>query len=111
MHHASCIMNQASRILHHASCIAVRKLRFGMFTTLKINQGVMVGGRRPSMEENLWWKTTFGGRQPSVEDNLQWKRTFSGRHGSTTMKLYCHPSIFNYAVQVNLYLPHRVYLF
>ena len=26
------------------------------------------GGRRPSMEDNLQWKTTFGGRQTSVEE-------------------------------------------
>ena len=45
----------------------------------KINQGVMVGGRRPLVEDDLWWKTTFGGRRPSVEDNLRWKMTFSGR--------------------------------
>ena len=24
------------------------------------------------------WKTTFGGRQPSVENDLWWKTTFSG---------------------------------
>ena len=36
-------------------------------------------GRRPSVEDNLWWKTAFGGRQPfggrwpSVVDTLLWK--------------------------------------
>ena len=62
----------------------------------KMNQGVMVGGRRllvegdlwwkttfgerrPSVEDDHWWKTTFGGRQPLVEDDLQWKKTFGGR--------------------------------
>ena len=51
----------------------------------------MVGGRRPSVEDDLWgkvlfggrrpsvqWKTTFGGRRPLVEDDLQWKTTFIG---------------------------------
>ena len=54
------------------------------------------GGRRPSVEddfqwkttfgrrqplevEDLWWKTTFGKRQPPVEDNIWWKKTFGGR--------------------------------
>ena len=44
----------------------------------KINQGVMVGGRQPLVEDNLLWKTTFGGRQPLVEDDLLWKTTFGG---------------------------------
>ena len=39
----------------------------------------MVDGRRPSVEDNLQWKTTFGGRWLSVEDNFWWKTTFSGR--------------------------------
>ena len=37
------------------------------------------GGRRPLVEDNLWWKITFGGRQPSVEDDLLWETTFGGR--------------------------------
>ena len=48
-----------------------------------MNQGVMVGGRRPSippsMEDDLQWKTIFGGRHPSVEDDTLWKTTFDGR--------------------------------
>ena len=51
------------------------------------------GGRQPSMEDDLLWKTTFGGRQPLMEDNLLrkttfgerqpwWKTTFSGRQPS-----------------------------
>ena len=58
-----------------------------------MNQGVMVDGRRlsveddvhgiqPSMEDNLRWKTTFGGRPPSMEDYLQWKTAFNGRRPS-----------------------------
>ena len=39
----------------------------------------MVGGRRPLVEDNLWWKTTSVGRRPLVEDDLWWKTTFSGR--------------------------------
>ena len=45
----------------------------------KIKQGVMVGGRGPSVEDDLWWKTTCSGRRPSVEDDLWWKTTFCGR--------------------------------
>ena len=51
------------------------------------------GGRRPLVEDdlrwkttfsedNLWWKTTLGGKQPSVEDNLGLKTTFSDRRPS-----------------------------
>ena len=36
-------------------------------------------GRRPLMEDDLWWKTTFDGRRPSMEDDLRWKTTFDGR--------------------------------
>ena len=39
-------------------------------------------GRRPSVEDDLLWKTTFVGRQPIVEDYLQWQTTFSGRRPS-----------------------------
>ena len=39
----------------------------------------MVGGRQPSVEADIQWKTTFVGRQPLMEDTLRWKTTFSGR--------------------------------
>ena len=35
----------------------------------KMNKGVMVGGRRPSVEDNLRWKTTFGKSHLLVEDD------------------------------------------
>ena len=35
-----------------------------------------IGGRRPLLEDNLRWKTTFSGRHPSVEDDFRWKTTF-----------------------------------
>ena len=38
----------------------------------------LVNGRRPLVNDDLWWKTTFGGRRPSVEDNLLWKTSFGG---------------------------------
>ena len=44
-----------------------------------MNQSVMVGGRRPLVEDDLQWKMTSVGRRPLVEDNLWWKTTFSGR--------------------------------
>ena len=37
------------------------------------------GGRRPSVEDDLLWKSTFCGKQPSLEDDLRWKMTFAGR--------------------------------
>ena len=44
-----------------------------------MNQGVMVGGRRPLVEDDLQWKTTSVGRRPLVEDDFWWKTTFGGR--------------------------------
>ena len=38
----------------------------------------MVGGRRPSVEDDLGWKTTLGGRLLLVEDNLPLRTTFGG---------------------------------
>ena len=68
----------------------------------KINQGVMVGGIQPSVEDILWWRTTSGGRQPSVEDNLWWKTTFGGRWPSVEDDFWWkmtssgrHPSVLN----------------
>ena len=64
MHHASCVMQCAS-------CIAGRRLRFGMLTDPTNVRSTKV----------LWkmWRTTFGGRRPSVEDDLHWKTTFCGK--------------------------------
>ena len=36
-------------------------------------------GRRPLMEDALWWKTNFDGRRHLTEDNLWRKTTFDGR--------------------------------
>ena len=33
-------------------------------------------GRRPSIEDDLRWKTTFDGRRPSMEDDFRWKMTY-----------------------------------
>ena len=41
--------------------------------TVFTNKGVMVGGRRPSVEDDRQWKTTVSGRRPSVEDDLHWR--------------------------------------
>ena len=60
--------------------------------TVLTNKSVMVGGRQPSVEDNLWWKTTFGGRQPLVEDDLQWKTTFGGSlHAAYSTLLHFFP--------------------
>ena len=45
----------------------------------KLQWKTTFGERQPLVEDNLWWKTTFGGRRLSVEDNLQWKTTYGGR--------------------------------
>ena len=47
-----------------------------------MNQGVMVGGRRPLVEDDLWWRTTSVGRRPLVEDDLWRKTIFGGRRVS-----------------------------
>ena len=41
-----------------------------VLTNNKINQGVMVGGRRPLVEDDPRWKTNFGDLPPLVEDVL-----------------------------------------
>ena len=56
--------------MHHASGNAGRRLRFGTYVECShkymINHGVMVGGRQPSVEDDLHWKMTSIGRQTSV---------------------------------------------
>ena len=42
-----------------------------------INQGLMVSGRRPSVENNLRWKTSVGGRRPSVEHIIKIRVNFN----------------------------------
>ena len=74
---------RSTKVLHHASSIMRCRQEAEIwyvdcFHKYKMNQGVMIGGRRPLVEDDRWWKTTFGGRQPSVEDDLLWKRTFDG---------------------------------
>ena len=65
--------------MHHASCIAGRRLRFSMLTALTNIRSTKVGGRRPSVEDDLQWKMIFVEGRPLVEDDLQWKMTFFGR--------------------------------
>ena len=89
--------------MHHVSCIIHCRLEAEIWYVdcshkYEINQVVMVGGRRPLVEDDLWWKTTFRGkrplglttfgiRQPFIEDNLRWKMTFGGRRPSVEDKL------------------------
>ena len=35
--------------------------------------------RRPLMEDDLWWKTTFDGRRSLMEDILWWEMSSEGR--------------------------------
>jgi len=41
--------------------------------TSGVPRGQLWDRRRPSMEDDLWWKTTFDGRPPLMEDDLWWK--------------------------------------
>ena len=67
LHHASCIMHHASSIMH---CRQEAEIWYvDCSHKYKMNQGVMVGGRRPLVEDNLKWKTTFVGRRLLVEDD------------------------------------------
>ena len=75
---------RSTKMLHYASCIMHCRQEAEIWYVdcshkCKMNQGVMVGGRRPLVEDDLLWKTTFGGRRPSMEDDLRWKMTFCGR--------------------------------
>ena len=99
MHHASCITGRrlrfgmqtvltnirSTKVLHHASCVMpCSRYEADIWYVdcshkYKINQGVMVVGRRPSVEDNFWRKTTFDGRWPLVEDDHSWKTNFDGR--------------------------------
>ena len=45
----------------------------------KINQGVIVGGRGASVEDDLWWKMILCGRRSLVEEDLWWKTNFGGK--------------------------------
>ena len=76
--------------MHHVSTMTYDVMKYDIMTydimnpilspiSYKINQGVMVGGSQPLVEDNLWCKITFGVRQPSVENDLQWKTTFGVR--------------------------------
>ena len=96
MHHASWIMHcRKETEIWYVDCSH----------KCKINQGVMVGWKgtsaednlcwkttfvegRPLLEDDLCWKTTFVGRRPSVEDDLQWKTTIDGRWSSVDDKLW-----------------------
>ena len=40
---------------------------------------LLLVGRRPLLEEDFRWKTTFGGGRPSVADDLGWKMTLGGK--------------------------------
>ena len=72
----------------------------------KINQGVMVDGRRPSVEDDLWWKTIFDGRRPSVEDDLRWKTAFGGRR--PLYRLRSADVMQNFELDIKLFFARRV---
>ena len=46
---------------------------FSAFDWLKISA---VTRNCKTMDDDLWWRTTFDGRQPLIEDNLWWRMTF-----------------------------------
>ena len=66
---------RSTKVLHHASCIERRPS-----VEDDLPWTTTFGGRQPSVEGDLWWKTTFGERPPSGKDNLRWKATFGGRN-------------------------------
>ena len=75
---------RSTKVLHHASSIMYCRQRAEVWYVdcshkYKMNQGVMVGGRRPLVEDDLQWKTTSVGRRPLVKEDLWWKTTFGGR--------------------------------
>ena len=53
-----------------------------------IFEQVCFDGRQPLMEDELWWKTTFYGRRPFMEDNVSWKTTFDGKRPSMEDNLW-----------------------
>ena len=62
---------RSTKVLHHASCIkhyfAAEIWYVDCSHKYKINQGVMVGGRQPSVEDNLQLETTFSGEATSKQ--------------------------------------------
>ena len=65
------------RLFQLAYCLN-DQAHFAWFTSW-IPQGQLGGRRRPSMEDDPQWKTTFDGRRPLTKDNLWWKTTFDER--------------------------------
>ena len=74
--HIFCLVRLSKKC--YATSKQGRRLRFGILTVLTN----ISGGRPPSMEDDLRWKTTFSGRRTSVEDTLRWKTTFGERRPS-----------------------------
>ena len=66
---AYCLKDQAPNCLIH----------FGGSWGAAREQKMTFTGRRPSMEDDLRWKTTFDGRQPLMEDDIWWKTTYDER--------------------------------
>ena len=60
---------------------------FAWFTSW-VPRGQLGGRRGPSMEDDLWRKTTFDGRHPLMEDDLWRKKTFDGRQPLTEDDLW-----------------------
>ena len=44
---------------------------------------ITLGGRRPSVKDDLWWKTTL------VEDDLRWKTSVDFRNSLDELKVLC----------------------
>ena len=68
-----------SHCLTSLVCAFVRSFMCFGSSLSKRPRSYCLDGRRPLMEDDLLWKTTFYGRRPSMEDDLQWKTAFNGR--------------------------------
>ena len=61
---------------------------------MRLRKATYLGDDLHSVEEDLWWKTTFGERRPLAEDNLWWKMTFIGR----LPQKICEPNFFRHKI-------------
>ena len=83
----SFLLVRASASVNMWSCLSIRppacvsdQAHFAWFTSgVPQGQKTTYDGRRPAMEDDLWWNMTFDGTRPSLEDDLRWKTTFAGR--------------------------------
>jgi hypothetical protein len=75
-----------------------QQIMIGSFSNFKIESKQCLIWRRPSMEDDLQWKTTSNGRRPPMEDDLQWKTTSNGRQPqSIEREIFQQPQIGSFS--------------